>query len=58
MKITELEDHDKLVTKEYLELKATELRLEIQKGFNDQFKWNMGMFAGLYVVVILGYFLK
>jgi hypothetical protein len=35
-----------------------ELRMEIQRAQSEMFKWNMGMFAGLYAVVILGYFLK
>jgi hypothetical protein len=68
------------VTKDYLDVRLTELRselrselaafrtevrvgfeqlrTEIQRAQTDIFKWNMGMFAGLYGVVILGYFLK
>ena len=50
---------------QYLDVKLGELRLEIEKVRSEMnrlhaemFKWMMSMFAGLYAVVILGYFLK
>ena len=46
------------VTIDYLDAKISELRAEIYKLHAEQFKWNMGMFMGLYAVIILGYFIK
>jgi hypothetical protein len=65
MKLTDLDDSDKIVTKEYLELKLAELKLEIQKEFKqarhelaDQFKWSVGLIFGLYGMIAIGYFIK
>lgn len=63
MKLTDLEDHQEIVTKQYLDLKLAyldlklaEVRLEMQRQFTEHFRWNMGMFAGLYAVIILHFF--
>jgi hypothetical protein len=65
MKITDLEDHEKFVTKDYLDARLAEFRLEIQREFQqvrrelgEQFKWNVGLIFGLYAVIILGHFIK
>jgi hypothetical protein len=65
MKIADLEDHDQLVTKDYLDARLAEFRLEIQREFqqvrrelSEQFKWNIGLIFGLYAIIILGHFLK
>lgn len=65
MKIADLEDHEKLVTKDYLDARLAEFRLEIQREFqqvrrelSEQFKWSVGLIFGLYAVIIIGHFIK
>lgn len=65
MKTTDLEDHEKLVTKDYLDARLAEFRLEIQREFqhvrrelSEQFKWTVGFIFGLYGVIIIGHFFK
>lgn len=63
MKATELEDYSTLVTKDYLDAKLGEFRVEILQEFKqlrhelhqthtEMFRWTMGMFAGLYATNI------
>ena len=54
-----------MTAKVYLDIKLGEIRLEIEKLRGEMqrlqtetLRWMMGMFAGLYAVVIIGYFLK
>lgn len=62
MKLSELDDSDKIVTKDYLDMKLTtefaKLRLEIEQRLNDQFRWNVGLILGLYIAIAIGYFIK
>jgi hypothetical protein len=62
MKLSELDDSDKIVTKDYLDMKLTtefaKLRLEIEQRLNDQFRWSVGLILGLYIAIAIGYFIK
>lgn len=62
MKLSELDDSDKIVTKDYLDMKLTteftKLRLELEQRLNDQFRWNVGLILGLYIAIVIGYFIK
>ena len=58
MKIADLEDHEKLLSKDYLDAKLAELRAEMSRLHADTLKWMFGMFAGLYAGIILSFFIK
>ena len=62
------------VTKDYLDVKLAEVRLEIEKlrldarlaelelkvqeKLDAQFKWNVGLIFGVYAMIAIGYFIK
>jgi hypothetical protein len=69
MKTTDLEDHEKLITRDYLDARLTEFRLEIKTElqqlraeFLQQLmanqRWTIGLIFGLYTLVIGLHFLK
>lgn len=65
MKTTDLEDRETLLTKDYLDARLAELRLELQREFqqvrremSEQFKWIVGLMFGLYGVIIIAHFFK
>ena len=65
MKITELEDAEKIVTKEYLDMKLSDLKAELFKVLLDQQKSMLefqgrlyAMVIGTYALIIIGMFVN
>jgi hypothetical protein len=58
MKISELDDADELVTKEYLEAKFARLELSISDRIMASERGQRMWVWGLYALVIISYFVK
>jgi hypothetical protein len=58
MKISELEDSDKLVTKEYLDAKLSKVELSISDRIMASERGQRMWVWGLYALVIISYFVR